>query len=105
MIIRKKLNYPPYCYIVSIKVISSDYEQAKHESNMVALKLRENLLNSEILGPSIGSTFKVKNTYRFGIIIKYKKDDTIIPYLKECIEYYKNNNKVRLDIDFNPINI
>ena len=32
MNIRKKLNYPPYTYIISIKIISNDYELAKSES-------------------------------------------------------------------------
>jgi primosomal protein N' (replication factor Y) len=104
MKIRRELNYPPYTYLISIKIISNDYEIAKKESEFLKNKLVQNI-KSEVLGPSIGSTFRINNTYRFGIIIKYKKDDTIIPYLKECIEYYKNNNKVRLDIDFNPINI
>ena len=104
MNIRKKLNYPPYTYIISIKIISSDYEVAKKEAEELKVKL-ENNINSEVLGPSIGSSFRINNTFRFGIIIKYKKDDSIVPYLKKCIEYYKNNNKVRIDIDFNPVNI
>ena len=103
MAFRKKLNYPPYCYIVSIKVISNDYELARNESNMVAIKLKENLPNSEILGPSIGSIFKVKNTYRFGIMIKYKKEDNLYSYIESLLEYYKNNSKIRLDVDFSPI--
>ena len=102
--IRKKLNYPPYTYIISIKIISSDYEVAKKEAEDLKVKL-ENNINSEVLGPSIGSSFRINNTFRFGIIIKYKKDDSIVPYLKKCIDYYKNNNKVRIDIDFNPVNI
>ena len=104
MNIRKKLNYPPYTYIISIKIISSDYEVAKKEAEELKVKL-ENNINSEVLGPSIGSSFRINNTFRFGIIIKYKKDDSIVPYLKKCIDYYKNNNKVRIDIDFNPVNI
>ena len=104
MNIRKKLNYPPYTYIISIKIISNDYEIAKKESEYLKNKLEENI-KSQVLGPSIGSSFRINNTYRFGILIKYKKDDTIIPYLKKVIEYYKSNNKVRIDIDFNPINI
>lgn len=103
MIIRKKLNYPPYCFIVSIKVISSDYDLVKVESNNIANKLKDNLKNSIVLGPSIGSVFKYKNTYRFGITIKYKKEDNLYPYLKLLIEYYQSNPKIRLDIDFNSI--
>ena len=89
--------------IVSIKVISSDYDLAKVESVNVAEKLKENLKSSTILGPSIGSVFKYKNTYRFGILIKYKKEDNLYPYLKKLIEYYQSNPKIRLDIDFNSI--
>ena len=77
---------------------------AKKEAEDLKVKL-ENNINSEVLGPSIGSSFRINNTFRFGIIIKYKKDDSIVPYLKKCIDYYKNNNKVRIDIDFNPVNI
>lgn len=103
MNIRRKLNYPPYCYLVSIKVISSDYELVKKESNIIASKLKENLVNSIVLGPSIGSTFKIKNTYRFGITLKYKKEDNLYQYLEELLEHYKNNSKIKIDIDFNPI--
>ena len=103
MNIRRKLNYPPYCYLVSIKVISTDYELVKKESNIIANKLRDNLTNTIILGPSIGSIFKIKNTYRFGITLKYKKEDNLYPYLEKLLNYYKTNSKIALDIDFNPI--
>ncbi len=103
MMIRRKLNYPPYCYIVSIKVIGSDYDYLKVESNVVANKLRDNLKNSEILGPSIGSIFKVNNKYHFGITIKYKKEENLYSYLKKLLEFYQTNAKIKIDIDFNPI--
>ena len=103
MMIRRKLNYPPYCYIVSIKVIGSDYDFLKTESNIIANKIRDNLTNSNVLGPSIGSIFKIKNQYHFGITIKYKKEDNLYPYLKKLLDYYKTNSKIKLDIDFNPI--
>ena len=103
MSIRRKLNYPPYCFIVSIKVISNDYEMAKKESVVIANKLQDNLKDSIILGPSIGSTFKINNTYRFGITIKYKKEDNLYNYLNKLLEYYQTNSKIKVDIDFNPI--
>lgn len=105
MKIRKTLQYPPYCFLVSIKVISKDYNLAQAESNLIAKRLRDNLLNSIVLGPSIGSTFKINNTYRFGIIIKYKKEDNLYPFLEKLLDYYKINDKIRLDIDFNPITL
>ncbi len=105
MSIRKELGYPPYYYIVSIKVMSSDYDIARNESNKISNILKRELINSKVLGPSIGSTFKVNNIYRFGIVIKYKKEDRLYGVLNNLIEAYKSNNKVKIDIDFNPNNI
>ena len=76
---------------------------AKKESVVIANKLQDNLKDSIILGPSIGSTFKINNTYRFGITIKYKKEDNLYNYLNKLLEYYQTNSKIKVDIDFNPI--
>ena len=102
MNIRRKLGYPPYYYLVSIKVISSKYELARDESMKVANKLKNDLNNSVVLGPSVNNLFKVNNMYRFNIIIKYKKEDNLYRCLEQIIEYYKSNSKIRIDIDFNP---
>ena len=101
MKIRKQLKYSPYYYMVAIKIIGVNYEDLKIESNKVANILKRDLTSSYILGPSIGSIFKVKNTYRFGIVIKYKKEDMLYPTLIKLIDYYKSNSKIKLDIDFN----
>lgn len=103
MNIRRTLGYPPYYFLVSIKVISKNYELVKKESNVIAYKLKDNLKNTIVLGPSIGSTFKVNNTYRFGITLKYKKEDNLYPFLTRLLEYYKSNSNISIDIDFNPI--
>ena len=102
MNIRKKLNYPPYYYLVSLKIISNDYSLAVKEANKVAEYLKNNLKTSIILGPSVSNVFKINNNYRFQVIIKYKKDDTLYGVLEKLIDYYKSNHKVKIDIDFNP---
>lgn len=102
MAIRKTLKYPPYFLLVSIKVIGKNYDLVKNESNRIAYKLRENLKNTLVLGPSIGSTFKINNTYRFGIILKYKKEGNLYPFLDKLLEYYKINPSISIDVDFNP---
>jgi len=101
MFIRKQLKYSPYYYMTLVRIVGTDYEALKVESNKVATKLRTELKSSTILGPSIGSIFKVKNTYRFCIIIKYKKEDALYPVLTKLLDYYKSNSKIKIDIDFN----
>lgn len=105
MYIRNKLGYPPYYYLVSIKIMSSSYELAKEVSNKISLSLKENLKNSFVLGPTIPNVFKMNNIYRFSIIIKYKQETALYPTLIKVKDHYKSNNKVKIDIDFNPIGL
>ena len=105
MMIRRALSYPPYFYLVSIKIICKDYNKARDEANKIGKILKQNLSSSIILGPSISNVFKLNNEYRFNIIIKYKKEDKLYNMLIKLRDHYKNNNQIRLDIDFNPNNI
>ncbi len=105
MKIRRMLSYPPYVYVTLIKIMSKDYETAKNISNEIFTYLKRNLLNSKILGPSVANVFRVNNVYRFQIIIKYKKEESLYNVLEKMDEHYKINNKVKIDIDFNPRNI
>lgn len=105
MKIRRELGYSPYYYLVNIKIISKEYEKARDESAKISKMLRQNLQQSTILGPSISNVFKLKNEYRFSIIIKYKQEPNLYDFLNKLIDYYKSNKHVRVDITFNPYNL
>lgn len=102
MDLRKKMSYPPYYYLISIKIVGSDYELVSNESNKVAKYLKNNMDNI-ILGPTTSSPFKVNNQFRFQIVIKYKIDPNILNILRNLDDIYKNNNKIYLEIDTSPI--
>lgn len=103
MAIRKKLKYPPYYYLTGIKVCSNTYEDASKEANKVYNFLKT-YLNKEdyILGPTTAGIFRLKNVYRFQIIIKYRFDDNLNKVLKKLDELYAENKDVYLEIDMNP---
>lgn len=105
MSIRHKLGYPPYYYLTVIRISSKDYEEAKQVSNKIGDYLGKQLTNTMLLGPSVASVFKVNNTYRFQIVLKYKKEDKLYTCLNDLIEHYKTNNKIKIDVDFNPVHI
>ena len=105
MSIRRELSYSPYYFMTSIKIISKDYELARTESVKVGEYLKSNLENTIILGPSIANVFRINNTYRFNIILKYKKDNKLYETLLKLQEHYASNSKVKVDIDINPVNI
>jgi len=97
--------YPPYFYLTYIIVKSKDYVLLSGESNKIANVLRTKLSSSTILGPSVCIPFKINDIMRFGILIKYKKEDNLYDVLRELIDHYKTNNKIKIEISFNPNNI
>lgn len=104
MEVRRKLSYPPYYYLIYIKVIGKDYNKISVESNKIASILTRELKNSKILGPTTCSVFKLNGLFRFGIIIKYKKEEKMEEVLQSLVNHYKGNQTVKVDIDINPNN-
>lgn len=102
---RRKLKYPPFYYLVSLKVIGASYESAIENSKKVKNYLEKNLEGCQILGPTTASVFRFNNEYRMQIIIKYKYSNNLYQVLKDLDNLYSMNKNIRLEIDFNPINI
>ena len=103
--IRKKLNYPPFCYIVLIRIISKDYEKLSKMSYKIGDYLKNQIKDEIILGPSTANIFKINNKYRFQIIIKYRNINNIRSYLYALEERFFNDKDIRLEIDFNPLKL
>lgn len=106
MQMRKMLKYPPYYYITLIRVSTKDYNLGFKEANKISSYLHNNLSKeSIILGPTMANMFKINNIYHYQIIIKYRKDEKLLSSLKFVDNIYKQNNKVEVELDFNPIRI
>ena len=106
MIIRKKLNYPPYSFITLIKISSKDFNYGIGEAKKVGAYLRKKLQNTTtVLGPSMASILRINNNYNFQVILKYKKDNTLYKVLNDLIKIYEGNSKIKIELDFDPINL
>ena len=106
MIVRRKLNYPPYCFITLIKISSKDFNYGIGEAKKASLFLKQNLsCTTSILGPSMASVLKINNIYNFQVILKYKKEEKLYKALNEMIKIYEGNSKVKIELDFDPINL
>ena len=103
--IRKKLNYPPFCYLCLLKITSKDYKIASEMSYKIGDYLKKHIKDEIVLGPSTANIFKMNNEYRFQIIIKYKDLKAIKKYLVMLQERFFNDKKVKLEIDFNPLKL
>lgn len=106
MKIRKMLKYSPYYYMILVSITSKDYELGFKEANKIGSYIRNNISNDSIvLGPTMANMFKVNNIYHYQIIIKYRKDDSLMKVLKFIIDMQVKNNKIDVSIDFNPSRI
>ena len=106
MKIRKILKYSPYYYMVLVSITSKDYELGFKEANKIGSYIRNNISSDSIvLGPTMANMFKVNNIYHYQIIIKYRKDDSLMKVLKFIIDMQVKNNKIDVSIDFNPSRI
>ena len=103
---RKTLKYPPYYYMVGLKIIGKDYEKTLENAKKVKYYLTKNLSKDTIvLGPTTASILKFNNEYRMQIIIKYKFDDKLMNTLRELDNIFIGIKDSYLEIDFNPLRI
>lgn len=102
MVIRRKLGYPPYYFLCYIKISGRDSKYIYQEALKIKQSLDCSLEHTTILGPTSLPIFRVNNIYRYGIILKYKREDKLRSELSHIKNHYKTNSKVRIDIDFSP---
>ena len=103
---RHLMKYPPYYYLISLKVVSNDYKKALDNATKVVDYLKRNIDESSIiLGPTTANLFKFNNMYRFQIVIKYRFDNKLKNSLSYLDNIFINMNDVNLEIDINPLNI
>lgn len=102
MKIRRKLGYPPFYFLCYLKISGKEADYLFQESLKIKRSLERNLHHTTILGPTTLAVFKVNNIYRYGIILKYKREEDLYDILIKIQNHYKSNHKLRVDIDFNP---
>lgn len=105
LVIRKKLMYPPYTFITLIKISSKDFNYGFGEAKKIASFLNNNLQSTIVLGPSMANILKINNNYNFQVLLKYKKDDKLYNYLNKLLKIYEGNSKIKIELDFEPINL
>ena len=109
--IRKQLKYPPFCDIIMLGFNSESEQSIQKIANEVHTYLKNKIKTDNIpiilYKPVPAPIDKIKNKYRWRIIIKCKFGDNIIEVINECINNIFNgkNRNVSLIVDVNPNNM
>lgn len=111
---RKEMGYPPFCRIAIIETKSKDEKlsesKIKELFNLVVKIDNKKILN--LFPPHPPLLSKLKNLYRYHILVKSPKDKDpsgkyLIKILNSVLEYSSTNltSKVRLSIDVDAISL
>lgn len=106
MQIRYRHGYPPFYYLVLIRITHTDPGQASVAAGRIAEILKRNLSSSaQIFGPVVPAIARIKDRYRYQCMVKYKKEPELLPVLRKIIGHFQEpgKNSLQLVVDINPV--
>ena len=108
--LRKQLKYPPFCDIILIGFSSENEQKIKLVSTKIHQYLKNKIQQDNIpiilYKPVPSPIDKIKNKFRWRMIIKCKFGNDIVKTLNECMsENQTRNSDVRITMDVNPTNM
>ena len=107
IMVRKAMDYPPFTRILVITMSSEDENLLIKNIQNIGVDLKYKVENNDritLLGPCPCGISKIKNFYRWQIIIKGNIEEIIAQEIKNLVyESVKNvYNNIRVSIDINP---
>ena len=107
IIMREAMNYPPFTSILVITMSSEDENLLIKNIQNVGINLKYKIQHNDkitLLGPCPCGISKIKNFYRWQIIIKGNIEELIAEEIKNLVyESVKSvYNSIRVSIDINP---
>jgi primosomal protein N' (replication factor Y) (superfamily II helicase) len=112
ILIREKLDYPPFTnigvLILSGGNDSSVCKKAKEVRNSIADSFETIDASADILGPARSPLYRMKNKYRWRIVIKCKNLNMLLKVLETVSHRYngkKDRGEVDISMDINPVNM
>lgn len=105
MRLRRTFRYPPYYYLALLNFAHENnakvYTSAHKASNVLSRYLSQHAI---VLGPTASPIARLKNRYRYQMIVKYRRE----PYLQEAMRAIleslseERRRGLRVTVDLNP---
>ena len=114
IMLRKQLRYPPFCDIILVGISSANSGELMNVANGIYEDIKKKIkiedLKILLYKPVPAPIDRIKNKFRWRIIIKCKIDEKIIESLKNTIEKIESTikntkNETRVIVDVNPSNM
>jgi primosomal protein N' (replication factor Y) len=106
---RETLNYPPFSRVINLVVQGRNEDFTREVSQQLARYLRASKHKAlVILGPSPAAMMKLRNRYRYQILLKSTYSQYMRTYVKTQIETFRRTSHLRdvqIIVDVDPVNL
>jgi len=109
---RRALSYPPFSRLIHLRLEGPRAEEVEARAKMLGEWLREKLRRDpksqgslEILGPAPAPIGKLRDRYRWQILLKGKKTKALREFAAEAQTFLPAARHTRLHIDVDPYNM
>ena len=109
---RRALNYPPFSRLVNLRIDGPKVEEVEAKAKTLAAALRDRQARNlklhepiEVLGPAPAPIQKLRNRYRWQILLKGKQISSLLEFAKQARELLPRYRSIRLHIDVDPYNM
>jgi primosomal protein N' (replication factor Y) len=100
---RKANNMPPFAKFALLYISDASMAKARDFANFL-IKNRPYAATIEVYGPTEGHPFKIRQKYRYKILIHTAKEINIQKFMRNWLEQVKVPSSIFLKIDIDPYN-
>ncbi|MFC7372117.1 primosomal protein N' [Fictibacillus iocasae] len=109
MLTRRSMQYPPYYFLSMMTVSSPDLLKVVEVSEKAAEYLQSKLNTSSIiLGPVASPIARLKDRYRYQVMVKYKNEPDLRLYIREILNHFQRDiaqTQLQIAVDMNVQNV
>lgn len=102
---RKELGLPPFVNIIRLMLRSRNEEKVMKASADLAAVIKDKMKTIRMLGPAPAVISKLKNQYRWNIVLKVKDIDREAPRLREVLGKIRRPSGVVVTVDVDPMSV
>ncbi|MEA4846395.1 MAG: primosomal protein N', partial [Clostridiaceae bacterium] len=106
ILLREELGYPPFASIANIIISGTVEDEVIKYANEISILLDEEIKqykDAEKLGPAVAAISRIKNRFRWQIVVKSKSEETLRKILGNLADTCgEGSSNVSISMDLNP---
>ena len=104
---RRELGYPPFQHLVHLRLDGADEDKVARGARDLARALRQEKPRAplEILGPAPSPIAKLRNRYRWQILLKARSRAALLAMARRAVALMPKGRATRIHVDVDPYNM